>query len=83
LLGTQDAGFWRTSDSGASWTQVVTDEASMHGGGQVYRVKDETLDSSGGWRLLRSPDNGVTWEKIGDEKHLLGLQFRTLVSPSV
>ena len=68
LLGTQDAGFWRTSDSGASWTQVVKDEGIMHGGGQIYRVKDGMLYASGGWRLLRSPDNGVTWEKIGDEK---------------
>ena len=35
LLGTQDAGFWRTSDSGASWTQVVKDEGIMHGGGRI------------------------------------------------
>src|SRR5260221_993379 len=38
LLGTQDRGFWRTADSGATWKQVST-AGITHGGTQVYRSK--------------------------------------------
>jgi len=67
LLGTQDAGFFRTTDSGDTWTQV-TDNNIYHGGGQLYRTEAGTLYAScncgndGG--VMRSFDDGTTWMEM-------------------
>lgn len=63
LLGTQSSGFWRTTDSGATWTQVTT-ECIEHGGGNVYYAKSG-LYASAFDRNLRSTDDGVSWTKVG------------------
>ncbi len=64
LLGAQGAGFWRTSDAGATWTKV-SDIGIQHGGGTVYYTSDGVLYASGANQNLRSTDNGLTWAAIG------------------
>jgi photosystem II stability/assembly factor-like uncharacterized protein len=64
LYGTQGAGYWRTTDAGETWTKV-SDVDMQHGGGQLYYTKDGVLYLSGAPSLLRSEDNGETWDEIG------------------
>jgi hypothetical protein len=64
LLGTQTAGYWRTSDSGAHWTKV-SDTNITHGGGGIYYSSTGILYASGEQTTLRSTDNGVTWTSVG------------------
>ena len=63
-------GTWRTTNGGASWTQVDRNE-HPHGYAQAYQP-----DASGviymagaysqlGWGVLRSADYGVTWQHVG------------------
>jgi hypothetical protein len=67
LMGVQlGGGHWRTSNAGTSW-QKVTDNNMEHGGGQIYYTADGTLYSTGQPRIMRSVDNGVTWEMVGPE----------------
>jgi hypothetical protein len=56
-------GHWRTSDAGATWTQV-SDIGAVHGGdGQFYGPNGVLY--SGAWDgMALSKDNGVTWERI-------------------
>ncbi len=67
LLGTQDNGFWRTTDSGANWTQVTTVNMA-HGGGQIYITKAGVIYASSAEEVLRSTDDGATWSKVGTVK---------------
>jgi photosystem II stability/assembly factor-like uncharacterized protein len=60
LLGTQSAGYWRTTDSGTTWTQV-TKEDMAHGGGQLYKAKGGLYYASAVNGVLKSADDGVTW----------------------
>ena len=64
LLGTQDAGFWRTTNSGSSWTKV-SNEHIQHGGGQLYRASTGVLYTGALNTLLRSTDNGASWSRVG------------------
>lgn len=64
LIGTQGAGYWRTTDAGAQWTQVL--ELDMqHGGVDAYRDSDGTLYVGALGQILRSEDNGETFELVG------------------
>ena len=63
LLGTQGKGYWRTTDSGANWKQVATNDMA-HGGGSLYRAKTGALYASG-MRVMRSLDDGLTWMMLG------------------
>lgn len=63
LLGTQRSGFWRTTNAGANWTQVSTENMS-HGGMQMLYTKTGRLYIPAKGCLLRSDDNGITWTKI-------------------
>lgn len=62
LLGTQGNGFWRTTDAGATWTQVTPTNIA-HGGGTIYYTRTGTLYASGE-KTLRSTDNGATWQDL-------------------
>jgi hypothetical protein len=63
-------GTWRTSDDGASWTRVETNE---HPGGisQIYQPDDKGvvymagLYSKNGYGVFRSSDYGQTWMHVG------------------
>jgi len=72
LIGTQGKGYWRTTDSGATWTQVTT-ENMAHGGGQLYRTKAGVLYSTGWDEVMRSMDVGLTWSKVGTIKFTTGI----------
>jgi hypothetical protein len=62
LFGSQDDGFWRTSDGGQSFTQVVKGNNMQHGGGGLYRSPSGALYAAGTPHLMRSIDDGVTWD---------------------
>jgi photosystem II stability/assembly factor-like uncharacterized protein len=70
LFGSQGDGFWRTSDGGGTWSQVVPTACApecnvgnnmQHGGGGVYRSKNGNLYAGGTPHLMRSKDDGATW----------------------
>jgi hypothetical protein len=63
LLATQGDGFWRTTNAGQMWTQVVASTAHnmQHGGEAVYRAKSGDLFMGAVGTLLRSTDNGQSW----------------------
>jgi hypothetical protein len=66
LLCTQTDGFYRTTNSGASWTKVTT-TSMVHGGQQIYYASNGTL-FAGAWAVsgpIRSTDNGITWQTAG------------------
>ena len=44
LLGTQGDGFWRTTDSGATWTKV-SDNNITHGGGTIYYAQQQAFST--------------------------------------
>lgn len=66
LLGTQGSGYWRTTDSGSTWSKVSTVDMA-HGGGQTYRTKAGVLYTSSQSKVLRSTDDGLTWTEVGSE----------------
>jgi hypothetical protein len=66
LYGTQGKGYWRTSDAGKSWTQVSTIDM-QHGGGSVYYTKQGVLYVAAALGILRSTDNGLTFNLIQPE----------------
>jgi hypothetical protein len=56
-------GHWRTSDAGATWTQV-SDIGAVHGGDAQFYAPNGVL-YSGAWDgMALSRDNGVSWERI-------------------
>jgi photosystem II stability/assembly factor-like uncharacterized protein len=64
LLGTQDNGYWRTTNSGQTWTKVS--EVNMaHGGGQVYRASNGAWYVSSARGTLRSTDGGASFKEVG------------------
>ena len=63
LFTTQAGGFYRTTDGGATWTQVYSRQMT-HGGNQLYRTKTGVLYSGGYQYPIRSTDNGATWQQI-------------------
>jgi hypothetical protein len=63
LLGMQGDGFWRTTDAGATWTKVSSNDIT-HGGGTIYYARNKMLYASG-LQTMRSSDNGATWSQVG------------------
>ena len=64
LLATQGNGYWRTSDAGATWTQVSTHN-SMHGACIATYSKAGALYVGANNQLLRSTDNGLSFSLVG------------------
>ncbi len=64
-------GTWRTTDAGASWVKVDSNE-HQHGDGQLYQpdtsgvVYMAGVYSGNGWGVLRSEDYGQTWTHVGN-----------------
>jgi len=63
LFTAQEGGFFKTIDSGATWSNVHP-YSMTHGGNQLYRAKDGTLYSGGYQYPARSTDNGSSWTQI-------------------
>lgn len=63
LVGTDGAGFWRTTDSGTTWTQVSMN-GIPHGGNEVYYSSAGLLYVGSTPYPMRSADNGVTWVQL-------------------
>lgn len=63
-------GTWRTTNSGATWTQVDKNE-HPHGAAQIYQPNNGGVVymagaySSLGWGVLRSANFGQTWTHVG------------------
>jgi hypothetical protein len=66
LLGTQDSGYWRTTDSGESWTQV-SKVNMQHGGTGLLITPRGVLYMGAANTVLRSTDQGASWRKVGPE----------------
>jgi photosystem II stability/assembly factor-like uncharacterized protein len=66
LLATQGDGFWRTTNAGQAWSQVVPASAHnmQHGGEEIYRTKGGDLFMGAVSTLLQSTDNGRTWVAV-------------------
>ena len=63
LFTTQSGGFFRTTDAGASWSQVYKLQMT-HGGNQLYRTKTGTLYAGAYQYPVRSTDNGASWQPL-------------------
>ncbi|HWB81282.1 MAG TPA: hypothetical protein VG755_40245 [Nannocystaceae bacterium] len=65
ILATQSNGYWRTMDGGESWTQIEDGYGMQHGAGAMYRASTGVLYMGATGALLRSVDNGQTWNDAG------------------
>jgi hypothetical protein len=66
LLGTQGHGFWRTTDSGTTWTQVSTVDM-QHGGARPFYAKTGVLYVPALSTILRSTDNALSFASVGPQ----------------
>jgi hypothetical protein len=64
LFGTQSNGHWRTTDAGETWKKV-SDVSMQHGGGAKYYSADGVLYVSSAQGVLKSTNNGESFERIG------------------
>lgn len=64
LLGSQGDGYWRTTDAGETWDRVSA-SAIVHGGGETYYSHTGVLYASSEDGVLRSVDNGASFEIAG------------------
>lgn len=65
ILATQADGFWRTTNSGSSWTKVSSSFNMQHGAGALYRARNGKLYMGATSHLIRSSDNGQSWADCG------------------
>ncbi len=72
LWASQSSGFWRTADSGQSWTQVAAMMNEAHPqGSQLYRAADGTFYVAAVEGVFRSSD-GIDWSLVPDTGPLAG-----------
>jgi hypothetical protein len=64
IVATQEDGFWRTTNAGASWAKV-SNELMMHGGCEMFRAPNGVLYMGASKSLLRSTNNGASWSRVG------------------
>jgi hypothetical protein len=73
LLGIQDGGGrYRTTNAGETWSKV-SDIGIVHGGSTVYYTQDGTLYSAGNPGMVKSTDNGATWQSIANSPSSIGM----------
>ncbi|HXX92029.1 MAG TPA: FecR domain-containing protein, partial [Planctomycetota bacterium] len=65
ILATEGNGIWRTADSGRAWTQVDSQHHLQHGAGQLYQAANGALYLGAVGHLLRSTDQGRSWNPVG------------------
>jgi hypothetical protein len=58
-----ESKFWRTTDSGTTWTNVSS-YGITHGGNDFYYTAAGVLYAGAAIYPVRSTDNGVTWEQL-------------------
>jgi photosystem II stability/assembly factor-like uncharacterized protein len=63
LLGAQYGGYWRTTDSGVTWTQSSTVDM-QHGGTSAFVSSKGVLYVGALSNILRSTDNGVSFTPV-------------------
>lgn len=63
IFCTQGDGFWRTTNSGTTWTKVSTYNM-QHGGDQIFYSKTGVLYMGATPFPLRSTDNGASWQQM-------------------
>lgn len=63
LFTAQQGGFFRTTDGGATWSQVYNLQMT-HGGNQIYCSVDGVLYSGGYQYPARSLDGGKSWAQV-------------------
>jgi len=63
LFCCQTAGLWKTTDAGATWTQVSTTDMT-HGGSRLSYDANGNVYVGSNYYLQRSTDNGDTWSLI-------------------
>ncbi len=63
LFTTQSAGFYKTSDGGATWSEAYKLQMT-HGGCQLYRTANGSIYAGGYQYPVRSDDNGTSWHQI-------------------
>ena len=67
-----DRGVWRTTDTGASWTQISGAAGSGLPAGRSFDLASDPSNASrlftnaGGSGIFRSDDTGATWTKVSD-----------------
>jgi len=62
LLGSQQAGFWRTTNSGANWTQVSTHNITHGGIYSLYQEPQSGVLYAAYWGgVMKSTNNGASW----------------------
>jgi photosystem II stability/assembly factor-like uncharacterized protein len=64
LLATQVDGYWRTTNSGGTWTKV-SDHLSMHGACIATYSKAGVLYVGSNNQIMRSTDNGASFTLVG------------------
>jgi photosystem II stability/assembly factor-like uncharacterized protein len=64
LLATQVDGYWRTTDSGSTWTRV-SDHNSMHGACIATYSKAGVLYVGANNQIMRSTDDGASFTFVG------------------
>ena len=66
LVATQGSGYWRGTNSGASWTKVAS-ENMTHGGGALYKAANGVLYAGASNTVLRSTNGGASWTRVGPQ----------------
>jgi hypothetical protein len=62
IVGSQNAGFWRTTNSGTSWIQVSPNNMAAGGVYSVYRDPTSGTLYAAYWDgIMKSVDNGASW----------------------
>jgi photosystem II stability/assembly factor-like uncharacterized protein len=61
LLVIDSSATWRSTNDGATWTNVYSVQGTQHGGMEFYYASNGTLYTGGPNYPIRSTDNGLTW----------------------
>jgi hypothetical protein len=73
LWGSQTNGFWRSSNSGATWEAIPKMTTSHLQGSQIYRAKDGTFFAAGADGVWRSSDGTVpNWKLVPNTGPIVG-----------